>query len=512
MRAATWALSLRLIIATVVPGTLGVVSIGRVEHWQSQWHTNDQWSVEHWQSQWHTNDQWHVGHWQSQWHTSHRHMKSQWHTEKLCATGFASALLKQSLLSVSADGAPLNVPPAGFTALFNGTDLNGWQGLVGNPPARAAMSPEELKVAQAQADVAMREHWRVSDGILMFDGHGDNLCTIKEYENFELYIDWRIEPHGDSGIYLRGSPQVQIWDTFQGDQSRSGSGGLFNNLNHADQPLVRADRPLGQWNTFYVMMMGDQVSVKLNDKLVVDKQVFENYWQRDRPIYVRGPIELQAHGTPLYFRNVFVRELPHDPSPPWELLFDGTNLDRWDFQRRGWRIDDDALTASRRRANRNGDNSIWTKDRFGDFILDLEFKMSPECDSGIFIRTDDPKDWLHTGIEIQILDSFGRVTVDKHDCGAVYDVCAPRANPARPAEQWNHVTIVAQDNLLSVVLNDQQVIDIDLNDWSRAHENPDGTSNRFDTAVRDLKREGFIGFQDNGSPVWFRNVRIKRLD
>jgi hypothetical protein len=405
----------------------------------------------------------------------------------------------------------LNLPPDGFVALFNGRDLTGWQGLVGDPSSRASMSAEELVAAQSKADQSMRDHWKVVDGVLVFDGSGENLCTDRDFANFELYVDWKIEPQGDSGIYLRGSPQVQIWDPWQSDTFRVGSGGLFNNQRHADEPLVRADRPIGQWNTFYVMMMGERVSVKLNDKLVVDDEVMENYWDRSQPIYPQGPIELQNHGNPLYFRNIFLRELPADPSPAWLTLFDGSDLDRWDFQRRGWRIDDGSITVSRRRQNREGDNFIWTKDRFGDFILDLDFKMSPECNSGVMIRTDDRENWLQTGIEIQILDSYGREQLGKHDCGAVYDIMAPRLNAARPADEWNHMTVVAQDHLVSVTLNDERIIDLDLNDWTEPHQNPDGTENKFDTAYRDLKREGFIGFQDHGHPVWFRNVRIKRL-
>ena len=411
-----------------------------------------------------------------------------------------------------AEEADRNMPPEGFVALFNGKDLSGWEGLVGNPMTRAAMSPEELVAAQENADQSMRDHWKVTEGILVFDGRGDNIGTIKDYENFELYVDWKIEPKGDSGIYLRGSPQVQIWDPSDGGRNRFGSGGLFNNQKHPDEPLVRADRPVGEWNTFYIMMMGNRVSVKLNDKLVVDDVVLENYWERHRPIYARGPIELQNHGNTLYFRNIFLRELPEDPSPPWEILFDGANVDQWDYQRFGWRIEDSALAVSRRRRNRDSDNSIWSKERFGDFILDLDFKMSPDCNSGIFIRTDDRQNWLQSGLEIQILDSYGSEKVGKHDCGAVYDVMAPSGNAARPPEEWNHITIVAQDNLVSVVLNDQRVIDLDLNQWTEAHQNPDGTRNKFHTAYRDLKREGFIGFQDHGYPVWFRNVRIKRLD
>jgi len=204
-------------------------------------------------------------------------------------------------------GAEDNVPPEGFKALFNGKDLSGWKGLVGNPKTRAKMSTDELAAAQKKADERARQHWKVVDGVLVFDGKGKNLCTAKDYGNFELYVDWKIEPKGDSGIYLRGSPQVQIWDA---GQRKIGSGGLYNNKKHPSQPLVMADNPVGQWNTFWIKMVGDRVTIKLNDKLVVDDTVLENYWERDKPIYPRGPIELQNHGNTLYFKNIYIRELP----------------------------------------------------------------------------------------------------------------------------------------------------------------------------------------------------------
>ncbi len=197
-----------------------------------------------------------------------------------------------------------NVPPPGFVALFNGQDLTGWKGLVGNPKSRAQMSPEQLAQAQKKADENMRAHWKVENGVLVFDGKGQNLCTEKDYGDFELYVDWKISPKGDSGIYLRGTPQVQIWD------HPVGSGGLYNNQKHPSQPLKKADRPVGQWNTFYIKMVGDRVTVKLNGELVVDNVVMENYWERDRPIYPTGQIELQSHGNHLWFKNIYIRELP----------------------------------------------------------------------------------------------------------------------------------------------------------------------------------------------------------
>jgi hypothetical protein len=219
---------------------------------------------------------------------------------------FVTALTLGLLVATAASAAD-NTPPEGFTALFNGQDLAGWKGLVENPKARAAMSPEKLAAAQEKADADMRAHWKVVDGVIVFDGKGQNLCTAKDYGNFELMVDWKIEPKGDSGIYLRGSPQVQIWDSAA---NPVGSGGLYNNQKNPAQPLKCADKPVGQWNSFRIKMVGEKVTVWLNGELVVDDVVMENYWERDKPIYPTGAIELQNHGNTLYFKNIYIRELP----------------------------------------------------------------------------------------------------------------------------------------------------------------------------------------------------------
>jgi hypothetical protein len=196
-----------------------------------------------------------------------------------------------------------NQPPRGFEALFNGRDLTGWKGLTADPRRRARMSEQQLAEAQARADQQMREHWKVLDGVLTYDGKGTNLCTARDFGDFELWVDWKIEPGGDSGIYLRGTPQVQIWD------HADGSGGLYNNEKHPSRPIKKADRPPGEWNRFRITMIGDKVTVVLNDELVVDRVTMENYWERDKPIYPTGPIELQHHGDQLFFKNIFIREL-----------------------------------------------------------------------------------------------------------------------------------------------------------------------------------------------------------
>ena len=199
--------------------------------------------------------------------------------------------------------------PKGYTPLFNGKDLAGWKGLVDDPEKRAKLTPEQLAAAQATADQRMRDHWHVVDGALEFDGKGDSLCTAKDYADFDMTVDWKIKDEGDSGIYLRGSPQVQIWDP---KKSKIGSGGLYNNQKGPHDPLVLADNPIGEWNSFRLKMIGEKVTVWLNDKLVVDNVVLENYWDRSKPIYPSGQIELQNHGNNLWFRNVFIREIPKD--------------------------------------------------------------------------------------------------------------------------------------------------------------------------------------------------------
>ena len=209
-----------------------------------------------------------------------------------------------AVVAVGVAQAADNTPPEGFTALFNGKDLTGWKGLVGSPKSRAQMTPDQLANAQKAADQRMREHWSVVDGALVFDGKGQSLCTAKDYGDFELYVDWKILPRGDSGIYLRGSPQVQIWDRPEG------SGGLYNNQKNPSKPSKNADKPVGQWNTFYIKMVGERVTVMLNGELVVDNVVMENYWDRNKPIYPTGQIELQNHGNTLWFKNVYLREIP----------------------------------------------------------------------------------------------------------------------------------------------------------------------------------------------------------
>jgi hypothetical protein len=213
-------------------------------------------------------------------------------------------------------------PPPGFTALFNGKDLTGWQGHI-DMRERAKLSPEERAKLQAKRNEAIKKQWSVEDGAIRLTPPKDrkggvSLQTVKDYGNFELMVDWKIEKGGDSGIYLRGQPQVQIWDSDNlapslKEDAGTGSGGLWNNQpkgSKGQKPLKKADKPVGEWNTFHIAVVGDEVTIKLNGELIIDKAPLQNYWDRGKPVPNSGPIELQYHGDNLWFKNIYVKELP----------------------------------------------------------------------------------------------------------------------------------------------------------------------------------------------------------
>lgn len=210
-------------------------------------------------------------------------------------------------------------PPPGFRALFNGKDLTGWYGL--NPHSVAKQAGEKRAASLKKMRDEFADHWRVENGELVNVGTGPYATTDEEFGDVELLIEYQTVPHADSGIYLRGTPQVQIWDVNQPSlperpdrNPNKGSGGLFNNTPKTPgrDPLVRADKPFGQWNTFRIRQVGARTWVWLNDRAVVDGAVMENYWDRTKPLPAKGPIMLQTHGGEIRWRNIFVRTIGPD--------------------------------------------------------------------------------------------------------------------------------------------------------------------------------------------------------
>jgi len=410
----------------------------------------------------------------------------------------------------------LNQPPKGFKALFNGRDLTGWKGLVGNPKTRAKMSKQELARAQARADEDMRAHWKVVDGILTFDGKGHNLCTARDYGDFELWVDWKIEKGGDSGIYLRGCPQVQIWDTsLTSVGAQVGSGGLYNNKQGPSKPLKKADKPVGQWNTFRIIMIDEGVTVYLNDVLVVDNVRMENYWERDKPIYPAGPIELQSHGSKLCFRNIFIREIPRtkatnrlspeEKAKGFKLLFNGKDIDGWVGNKDGYVVRNGAIVVDPKR----GGGNLYTAEQYGDFIMRFEFRLTPGANNGLGIRTPLRGDPAYVGMELQILDNTSPKYKNLRPYqyhGSIYGVVPAKRGYLKPIGEWNYEEVIADGPHIIVRLNGTTIVDADIEKAST----PQTMDHRKHPGLK--RDKGHIAFCGHGDRVEFRNLRIKPLD
>lgn len=409
----------------------------------------------------------------------------------------------------------------GYVSLFNGKDLTGWKGLVENPITRSKMKAKQLATAQAKADEIMRKDWTIENGCLTYVGNGyDNICTEKQYGDFEMLVDWRLDAAGaepDAGIYLRGTPQVQIWDIARTNVgAQVGSGGLYNNQKYKSIPSHVADNPTGEWNTFRIVMQGDRVSVWLNGDNVVDNVIMENYWDRSQPIPYIDQIELQAHGSKVWYRDIYVKEFA---SPkPYELsaqekkegfrpLFDGVTMHGWIGNLQDYIAEDGCIVLY---PNHGGGGNLYTEEEFSDFILRFDVWLTPAANNGLGVRTPTEGDAAYVGMELQILDNEDPVYKDLQPYqyhGSVYGVIpAKRGFQNKPGE-WNTEEVYFKGNKVRVKLNGTVIVDGDIKEASKGftetmdHREHPGLSNP----------KGHLGFLGHGSHVKFRNIRIKEL-
>jgi HEAT repeat protein len=403
----------------------------------------------------------------------------------------------------------------GFVSLFNGKDLTGWKGLVENPIARSKMSADSLAFKQKKADEVMKTGWAAKNGELVFSGHGDNLCTVKQYGDFEMYVDWKIESKGDAGIYLRGTPQVQIWDTSRVDVgAQVGSGGLYNNAKNPKNPSKLADNAIGDWNNFHITMIGDRVTVELNGERVVDNVILENYWDRKLPIFVKEQLELQAHGNIVYYRDIFVREIPR-PEPfvlsdeekkeGFKVLFDGTNMHEWTGNTTDYTNQNGEMVLD---PKGGGKGNLYSKDQYSDFVFRFEFQLTPGANNGLGIRTPMEGDAAYVGTEIQILDNDADIYKDLKEYqyhGSAYGIIPAKRGYLKPLGEWNYEEVYLKGSKIKVTLNGTVITEGDLAEASK-NGTPD---HREHPGLKNTS--GYIGFLGHGSPVKFRNIRIKDL-
>jgi len=421
---------------------------------------------------------------------------------------------------VRADDAKLNVPPPGFRALFNGKDLTGWHGMGHFSPYKLqAMSPKERAEKIAKDTAEAKKHWHVVDGALVNDGKGPYLTTDEEFGDIELMIDYKTVPRADSGIYLRGTPQVQIWDyTKAGGKWKlgadKGSGGLWNNSPGAPgkDPLVLADKPFGQWNHFLIRQIGARTTVYLNGKLVVDFATMENYWNRKKPLLRRGPIQLQTHGGEIQWRNIFVREIPPDEanailmkknSEGFKSIFNGRDFTGWTGAVDNYEVVDGAI-----RCKPHKGGNLYTKKEYGDFVVRLEFKLPPGGNNGLAIRYPGKGNPAYDGMcEVQVLDTEApryKHLDPRQAHGSAYGMVAAERGYLRPVGQWNFEEVTVTGSKVKVELNGTVILNADLSkvhEYMANHPHPG----------KNLKR-GHFGFAGHSDPVEFRNIKIKELD
>jgi hypothetical protein len=310
---------------------------------------------------------------------------------------------------------------------------------------------------------------------------------------------------------------VQIWDTSRRDVgAQVGSGGLYNNQKYESKPLVVADNKVGEWNRFHIIMKGERVTVYLNGILVTDNIPLENYWDHSIPIFSKEQIELQAHGTYVAYKNIYLRELPGNE--PYVLsdeerkqgfvsLFDGTNLDQWTGNTAGYIVKDGVVEVD---PDAGGGGNLYTKEEFSNFVYRFEFQLTPGANNGIGIRAPLEGDAAYVGMEIQVLDNEAPMYKDLHVYqyhGSVYGVIPAKRGYLLPIGEWNKEEIVAKGNKIKVTLNGMVILDGDIKE---ASENFTATIDHRDHPGLSRK-SGHIGFLGHGDVVRFRNMRVKKL-
>ncbi len=411
-------------------------------------------------------------------------------------------------------------PEREFRPLFDGTTLTGWWGeTTTDPRTYLKLSADEFAERRAASLDDINEHWLPQRGILVNDGHGAYLTTEQLFEDFELRLDYRTVAGADSGVYLRGIPQVQIWDTTEeGGKwdigADRGSGGLWNNSPGAPgkDPLVLADAPFGEWNALRILMVGERVSVWLNDRLVVDHARLENYFDRERPVPRAGPIQLQTHGGEISWRNIRVREIQPEEANAilsahgnhgFEQLFDGETFDGWQGATDNYDVSDGAITC---RAGHGG--TLFTERSFADFSVRFEFKLPPGGNNGLAIRYPGSGDPAYSGMcELQVLDNthpdFALLDARQYHASAYGQAPAHRGYLREPGK-WNFQQVTVVGSRITVELNGTRVLDADL------AEDTD-TMYPIDRFPGRTRTEGHFGFAGHNDPVAFRRIRAKDL-
>jgi hypothetical protein len=419
---------------------------------------------------------------------------------------FAAGLFAAGVLSLSA-----SYLQAGEVQIFNGKDFSNWHGRSTTDPTKYA------SLDQAQKDKWNQEiadHWRVEDGVIVNDGKGAYLTTNEEFEDFEFSFEYWIVPTSDSGVYLRGVPQVQIWDPDAENNKKhgndKGSGGLWNNP--ADwpgkDPLVRADKPTREWNKMRIRLVDERCTVWLNDQLVVDNAKLHNYFAKGQPLYRKGPIQLQTHGAEIRWRNLKLVELKFDS------LFNGKDLSGWAGATNNYTVSDGAIQCLEGKGG-----VLHSEKTFSNYVMRVDFQLPPAGNNGLVMRYPTkqeleamPKeqrsaDGAYVGMtELQVLDD-GHEKYTKIDPrqahGSAYGMVAAKRGFLKPTGEWNREVVTVEGSKIQVELNGNIILNTDL---SKVEDYMDNKPHPGKS-----RTSGHVGFAGHSDPVKFKNVEIMQL-
>lgn len=422
------------------------------------------------------------------------------------------------LLVVPSQRSSAGEVPEGFSPIFNGKDLTGWYGMPHYDHRKLkAMSESDRKAQLEKWNEDAKKHWSVENGELVNDGHGAYLVTEKEYTDYELVLEYKTVARADSGIYLKWTPQVQIWDytdeaKFKLD-ANLGSGGLWNNSKGAPgkNPSTLADKPFGEWNQFRIRQVGARTTVTLNGKVVVDHAIMENYWDRDKPLFASGPIELQTHGGEIRWRNLAVREIPtaeanqilaSKGNEGFSSIFNGKDLKGWMGPLDDYEVVDGAI-----RCKQGKGGLLLHEKEYSNFVARMEILIPPGCNNGLAIRSPAKGNPAYAAMcELQVLDNnapkYAKLDARQYH-GSAYGMVPAARGYLRPAGEWNFQEVTVNGSTIKVELNGNVILNTDVSKVTEfmaesPHPGKDRTS-------------GYFGFAGHNDPVSFRNLQIKEL-
>ncbi|MFR7544322.1 MAG: DUF1080 domain-containing protein, partial [Alistipes onderdonkii] len=418
--------------------------------------------------------------------------------------GYAVDEIKGLLAKLPAEGyLPVSLEPSG------------WEAVVGDPETRKAMKAKALAKAQTEARATMAKNWIAENGVLTGAADGGTIGSAKNYENFELILDWKTE--GEAAMGIRSIPQIAL--------GGKNSGALTGNMLHDNAaPKAAANGPQ-EWNTMQVKVVSDRVTVVLNGVTTAENVILENACNREIPAYAEGQILLIAGNAPLNVREMYIRELPATPrfelseeeaADGFEVLFDGTSMHKWTGNTTNYVPVDGTIYVT---AQYGGSGNLYTKKEYGDFVLRFEFAFDREgVNNGIGIRTPMSVDAAYHGMEIQVLDHDAPIyknlrVYQQH--GSVYGIIPAKRVKFPPLGTWNVEEIRAVGDRITVTVNGEVILDGDIRQACQGHNvAPDGGKNNPYTVDHKnhpglFNASGHIGLLGHGAGIKFRNIRIK---